>query len=297
MSISRRALPPLNALRAFEVAGRRLNFRAAADDLGVTQGAVAQQVRALEDHLGFALFDRLPRGLALTPRGAAYHVQLTMAFDALCDATEETQEKGVSQPQTITISVTPTFGIKLLVPRLTAFKDAIPWIDLRTLATEEVSDLDGNLVDIAVRLTSARLHSTYEAIPLFPETLIAVASPTLIGVQPLPLSRDRIRDLPLVHDGHGHWSSILRFAGKLPGPVFNHTALAIDAALAGHGVALCCRAFVEDDLVCGRLLQVADFTWPSGLVYQLVRKRRKTQSAASQATWDWCASNLALTVS
>lgn len=63
MSVARRKLPPLNALRAFEAAGRRLSFRAAADELGVTQGAVAQQVRALEDHLGLALFRRLPRGL------------------------------------------------------------------------------------------------------------------------------------------------------------------------------------------------------------------------------------------
>ena len=292
MSMSRRALPPLNALRAFEGAGRRLNFRAAAEDLGVTQGAVAQQVRALEDHLGFALFDRLPRGLALTPRGAAYLARLSLAFDLLCEATAETQDKGVSRPQTITISVTPTFGIKLLVPRLTAFKDAIPWIDLRTLATEEVSDLDGNLVDIAVRLTRGPLPVTYEASPLFSETLIAVASPSLLEGRPRPLSREALRDLPLVHDGHCHWSRILGFAGKLPGPVFNHTALAIDAALAGHGVALCCRAFVEDDLAHGRLLRVGDVDWPSGLIYHLVRKRRKTQSAASQATWDWCTRTL-----
>jgi len=68
MPVSRRSLPPLNALRAFEVAGRRLNFRAASEELGVTQGAVAQQVRLLEDHVGTALFQRLPRGVALTPR-------------------------------------------------------------------------------------------------------------------------------------------------------------------------------------------------------------------------------------
>ena len=70
-----RPLPPLNALRAFEAAGRRLNFRAAAEELGVTQGAVAQQVRSLEDRLGLPLFRRLPRGLALTPEGAAYLVR------------------------------------------------------------------------------------------------------------------------------------------------------------------------------------------------------------------------------
>jgi len=80
MMKSRRSLPPLNALRAFEVSGRRLSFRAAADELGVTQGAVAQQVRALEEHLGIALFQRHPRGLQLTLAGAAYLAEVTRAF-------------------------------------------------------------------------------------------------------------------------------------------------------------------------------------------------------------------------
>lgn len=104
MMPSRRKLPPLNALRAFEVSGRRLSFRAAADELGVTQGAVAQQVRALEEHLGQALFQRLPRGLALTPQGASYLTNVTRAFDTLGDATGRLLE----QPDTVTISVTPT---------------------------------------------------------------------------------------------------------------------------------------------------------------------------------------------
>lgn len=89
MPVSRRSLPPLNALRAFEVAGRRLNFRSASDELGVTQGAVAQQVRLLEDHVGTVLFQRLPRGLALTPQGAAFLTEVTRAFDTLGDATEQ----------------------------------------------------------------------------------------------------------------------------------------------------------------------------------------------------------------
>ena len=81
--IPRRKLPSLNALRAFEASGRKLNFRAAAEELNVTQGAVAQQVRMLEDYLGIALFTRLPRGLALTTEGSIYLVNVTRAFDVL----------------------------------------------------------------------------------------------------------------------------------------------------------------------------------------------------------------------
>ena len=80
-------LPPLNGLRAFVAAGRYMTFRAAADDLRVTQGAVAQQVRGLEDHLGLRLFLREPRGLAFTEEGRAYHVAVSRAFAQLSDAT------------------------------------------------------------------------------------------------------------------------------------------------------------------------------------------------------------------
>lgn len=103
MTPSRRNLPPLNALRAFEVSGRRLNFRAAAEELGVTQGAVAQQVRALEEHLGVALFNRLSRGLSLTPWGMAYLVDVSRAFDTLAQATGQLQKRS----EVVTISVTP----------------------------------------------------------------------------------------------------------------------------------------------------------------------------------------------
>ena len=110
MSNSHRTLPPLNALRAFEAAGRHLNFRAAADELFVTQGAVAQQVRMLEEHIGFPLFQRLPRGVALTSQGSVYFAEVTRAFKILDKATAQL----LREPKTVTISVTPTFATKLI---------------------------------------------------------------------------------------------------------------------------------------------------------------------------------------
>ena len=102
MPLSRRGLPSLNALRAFEAAGRKLSFRAAAEELGVTQGAVAQQIRALEDHLGIRLFNRLARGLSLTPQGAAWLADVTRAFDMLVESTDRL----LARPDVVTISVT-----------------------------------------------------------------------------------------------------------------------------------------------------------------------------------------------
>ncbi len=288
MPPSRRKLPPLNALRAFEVSGRRLNFRAAAEELGVTQGAVAQQVRALEEHLGLALFQRLPRGLALTTQGAAYFMDVTRAFDTLADATGRLHDRA----DTVTISVTPTFASKLLMPRLGDLNAALPGVELRTVATEAVSDFDRDQVDIAVRMARPPFPSGVEARLLFHQELVVVASPHLVKGLALPLSAERLRELPLLHDAHGHWPMFLGTRGKLPGAVFNQTALALDAALAGQGVALACRAFVATDLDAGRLLQVTEAAMTIEPSYFLVRKHSPLALDSRDAVWNWCVDQL-----
>ena len=290
MTPSRRKLPPLNALRAFEVSGRRLNFRAAAEELGVTQGAVAQQVRALEEHLGQALFQRLPRGLALTPQGASYLTDVTRAFDTLGDATGRL----LNRPDTVTISVTPTFAAKLLIPRLAELNAALPGVELRTVATEALSDFDRDQVDIAVRQARPPFPSGLEARLLFRQELVAVASPHLLKGLPLPIATERLGELPLLHDAHDHWPMFLGTSGKLPGAVFNQTTLALDAALAGQGVALACRAFVQADMEAGHLVQVSETTASVEPDYFLVRKRTAASPGAVAAVWDWCVTRLSL---
>lgn len=289
MMKSRRSLPPLNALRAFEVSGRRLSFRAAADELGVTQGAVAQQVRALEEHLGLALFQRHPRGLQLTLAGAAYLAEVTRAFDTLADATGRL----LVRPDTVTISVTPTVAAKLLIPRLGDLQAVLPDVELRTVATEALSDFERDQVDIAVRLTRPPFAPDLEAQLLFRQDLVAVASPRLIGNMTLPLPVEQLRVLPLLHDAHDHWATFLKTSGKLSGAVFNQTTLALDAAMAGQGVALACKAFVAADLAAGRLVQVAE-AGALGPDFYLVRKRSAPVRQSVAAVWDWCLHRLLL---
>jgi LysR family glycine cleavage system transcriptional activator len=289
MMKSRRSLPPLNALRAFEVSGRRLSFRAAADELGVTQGAVAQHVRALEEHLGLALFQRHPRGLQLTLAGAAYLAEVTRAFDTLADATGRL----LVRPDTVTISVTPTVAAKLLIPRLGDLQAALPDVELRTVATEALSDFERDQVDIAVRLTRPPFAADLEAKLLFRQDLVAVASPRLVGNVTLPLSSEQLRALPLLHDAQGHWATFLKTSSKLPGAVFNQTTLALDAAMAGQGVALACKAFVAMDLAAGRLVQVAE-AGTLGPDFYLVRKRSAPVRQSVDAVWDWCLHRLLL---
>lgn len=282
--VSRRKLPSLNALRAFEAAGRKLSFRAAADELGVTQGAIAQQVRALEDHLKVTLFQRLPRGLSLTPEGTKYLVNITRAFDILTESTESL----LDQPHRVTISVTPTIATKILIPRLGDLNAAQPNINLCTLATESVSDFDRDQVDIAIRLTQKSFPENLEAQLLFRQELIAVASPNFVSDLMLPLKLEELISMPLLHDAHDHWPNFLDTNAKLAGAVFNQTALAIDAALSGQGVALACRAFVDADIKSGNLVQVMSETKTVEPSYYIVRRKSSQSNSTVNKVWQWC---------
>lgn len=292
MTSSRRKLPSLNALRAFEVSGRRLSFRAAAEELGVTQGAVAQQVRALEDHLGLALFQRLPRGLALTTVGTTYLTDVTHAFDTLGDATRRV----MARPDTVTLSMAPSFAARMLIPRLAELSAALPGVELRTVATETLADFDRDQVDIAVRLIHPPFPSKLEARLLFHQELVAVASPHLIKGLSLPLTEEQLQALPLLHDAHDHWPMFLPKLSqndvKLSGAAFSQTTLALDAALAGQGVALACWAFVARDLEAGRLVQVTDEVMIKEPGYFLVRQRSPQPLASQEAVWNWCLDRL-----
>jgi LysR family glycine cleavage system transcriptional activator len=243
----------------------------------------------LEEHLGLALFQRHPRGLQLTLAGAAYLAEVTRAFDTLADATGRL----LVRPDTVTISVTPTVAAKLLIPRLGDLQAALPDVELRTVATEALSDFERDQVDIAVRLTRPPFAADLEAKLLFRQDLVAVASPRLVGNVTLPLSSEQLRALPLLHDAQGHWATFLKTSSKLPGAVFNQTTLALDAAMAGQGVALACKAFVAMDLAAGRLVQVAE-AGTLGPDFYLVRKRSAPVRQSVDAVWDWCLHRLLL---
>lgn len=175
-------LPPLNALRAFEVSARHLNFRAAADEIGVTQGAVAQQVRHLEDVLGLKLFERLPRGLALTHDGAAYFSDVQRALHAIADATD----KLVKRRAALTISTTPSFASKWLIPRLAQFTDAHPDYDVRVIADPQIATFRHDGVDLAIRYGKPPFGKHLATHALFPLDVYAVCSPSVLTAPASP---------------------------------------------------------------------------------------------------------------
>jgi len=289
MSQGFNALPPLNALKVFEAVTRHLNFRLAAEELGVTQGAVAQQIRGLEASLGLKLFERLPRTLALTGAGAGYAVSIRQAFELIDEATRTLRP----EPNRLTLSVTPTFASRWMLPRLPGFTAAWPDIDLRVLASERLVQFHHEGVDLAVRYGRPPFGAGLDATLLFSQTVLAVVSPTLLAEMGDPAESDRCLRYALLHDGHHLWPAFL--ASIFPNLSlhhqhhlrFNQTALALEAAISGQGIALTSPHFVQNDLASGRLVPAFRQQMTMDAGWYLVWPRRPREPAPVLAVRDW----------
>ncbi|WP_186288884.1 LysR substrate-binding domain-containing protein [Burkholderia gladioli] len=283
-----RRLPPLNALRAFEAAARHLNFRLAAEEIGVTQGAVAQQVRHLEDVLQRPLFDRLPRGLALTADGRAYFPAVQRAFAIVADATDTLSRR----PSTLSISTAPSFASKWLIPRLAQLRESQPALEVRVIADEKLASFRGDGVDIAIRLGKPPFGKGLAAELLFPLEVFAVAAPSLLAARPVRRV-DELAGQVLLHDAHDLWPEFLEAlrAGlavdPAKGPRFNQSSLAIDAAIDGQGIALTSEPLVERDIAAGRLRRVLDFSFPLSLGFYVVHPQGAADSGPLRDLRDW----------
>jgi LysR family glycine cleavage system transcriptional activator len=281
-------LPPLNALRAFEAAARHLNFKLAADEIGVTQGAVAQQVRHLEDVLARRLFERLPRGLALTTDGLTYFSSVQRALHIIESATDTLTHRASS----LTVSTTPSFASKWLIPHLARFTDEYPAIEVRVLAAEQLSTFKGDGVDIAIRHGKPPFGRGLVADPLFPVDIYAVCSPSLYDSRPIKKPSDLKRHV-LLHDSHDLWPEFLNALDEdvqldpRKGPRFSQSALAIDAAIGGQGIALTSEPLVERDLAAGRLRRLFDFAFHLSLGYYIVYPQEQRHSDVIEAMRDW----------
>lgn len=282
-------LPSLNALRMFEVVARHLNFRLAAEELGVTQAAVAQQIRGLEASLGIRLFERLPRGLGMTDAGLAYSGSIRSALAMIDEATRLLRP----EPSHLTVSVTPTFASKWLIPKLGTFAESHPDIDLRVLATDRLSHFHTDGVDIAVRYGQPAFGAGLNAELLMEQRVVAVASPRLFEGKGMPSSFDSLQEFLMLHDAHNFWPEFTAalFPGHPPPTAknmrFNQTSLAIEAAIIGQGIALASHAFVKNDIAAGRLVQVFKQQLLLDKAFFLVWPRKAQQSPALLVVKDW----------
>ncbi len=268
-----RRLPSLNALRAFEAAARHLSLTKAADELSVTPGALSHQIKALEARLGARLFERTARGLAFTDLGRDYLPVVRDAFDRLAAGTDTLF--GPAQAATLTVSVSPNFAQKWLVPRLGNFAAAHPSLDLRIAPALELLDFAATDVDLAVRHGAGNWPELATA-KLTDEHVFPVASPRLAAGKP-PLRRPRdLKAHTLLHaPGAVDWRAWLEASGIADvdvrrGPRFNQASLAIEAAVDGVGVALARTALAALDLAAGRLVQPFGPALPASFAYYIV---------------------------
>ena len=281
-----RAQLPLNALRAFEAAARHLNFTRAADELCVSQGAVSHQVALLEQRLGARLFRRLPRGLALTDEGHALAPVLADAFDRV-GATLDRYADGRFR-EVLTVGVVGTFATGWLLPRLDAFARAHPHIDLRIMTNNNRVDLAGEGLDLAIRYGDGAWHGTHA------EHLLAAPLTPLCAPGQLPRLSDPsalTRETLLRSYRAEDWPRWFGAAGlpcpSLRGPVFDSSALMVDAAMAGMGVALAPPAMFARHLAAERLVRPFDVEIALG-AYWLTRLNSRSDTGAMAAFRAWC---------
>jgi len=291
----RRRLPPLNALRAFEAAARHLNFSRAADELSVTPGAVSQQIQNLEEYVGAALFKRTPKGLLLTDAAQTALPALREAFDRLAEAASLLT--AAVDGRRLTLTAPPSFAAKWLVPRLGAFEQAHPQVDVWLSAGIELVDLAAGEVDVAIRYGSGR-YPGLEVRRLLNETVIPVISPELLKEQPLE-TPDDLKNHVLLHDGSPDlddscpdWSMWLAARGLrgvdgMRGPRFNQSSLVIEAAVNGRGVALAKLTLAQADLDAGRLVAPLQIATAVDFAYYLVHPKAKGRLPQVKAFISW----------
>lgn len=298
-----RRLPPLNALRAFEAAARHLSFTRAAAELCVTQAAVSHQIKALEAWLGAPLFLRRNRALEMTEEGQAYFPSVRQALDGLADVTSRlfAPDNGGGA---LTVSTMPSFAAKWLVMRLGRFQARHPDIDVRLHTSLVKVDFAQQDVDVAIRFGVGG-WTGLKSERLMGDEVFPVCAPALLqGDKPLK-QPDDLRFHPLLHDDYFiNWPMWLETAGvrgvdTSRGAFFNDSALMLQAAMAGRGVALARGVLVADDLAAGRLTRLFDVSLPGDYAYFVAAPphhflRRRVQvfrdwlfEEAGQARVDW----------
>lgn len=276
---------PLNALRAFEVSARHLSFTRAADELNVTQTAISQHVKNLEERMGVPLFRRLPRGLALTDEGLALLPVLAESFGRMGSVLEQFRDGQFRE--VLTVGAVGTFAVGWLIPRLRDFQQAHPFIDFRLFTNNNRVDLAGEGLDCAIRFGDGAWHGT-EAEPLMASPLSAVCSPSIAGRLRAPA--DLAKELLLRSYRADEWARWFAAAGVdcplVRGVVFDSSLTMAEAAAQGAGVALLPVNMFARELQGGRLVRPFAVEIETG-GYWLTRLKSRRATAGMRIFREW----------
>ncbi|MBN9036718.1 MAG: LysR family transcriptional regulator [Rhizobiales bacterium] len=285
----------LNGLRALESAGRLGSLQAAADEIGVSPGAVSQQIIRAEARLGRPVFERTPRGLKPTEFGARFLERLTAGFRALDEAVATSRRHA---DDILTISVAPVLASKWLVPRLGAWSRLNPGIQLRLDASVALVDLDTSDIDIAIRVGDGDWPGVRKEF-LLEQEIFPVCAPDMAARLGRP---EDLYGVPVVRDANSNlsWDAWLQpfglSADRLkPGNSFTDAALALDAAIAGQGVMLAWQTLAEYALSVGTLVAPFPQRARTGLSYWLVTSANRPEDRRIRGFKAWMKDEIAET--
>jgi LysR family glycine cleavage system transcriptional activator len=291
------ALPPLNALRAFEAAGRHLSFKAAAAELCVTQGAVSRHVLNLESFLGVSLFVRSHRQVNLTPAGAAYLQEARDALLRISDATSRARAR--TDERMLRIKAPPSCSIRWLVPRLGRFHALHPDIAVQVTTSHDPVDFGRDEIDVGIHY-GVEATDDWRHERLFNEVLIPISNRQLLGRK-----RCAPRDIAsqvLLHSLRRptDWRQWLDVAGlrgfsATQELTFENSTLTYQGAVDGLGVAIAQKALVADDISSGRLAAPSDIEVRNTLAYYLVYPTRRSSLPKVEAFQRWIANEAEIT--
>jgi LysR family glycine cleavage system transcriptional activator len=276
-----RRLLPLNALKAFEAAGRHLNFTAAAEELSVTLSAISHQIRQLEELLGVPLFHRTRKGLVLSTEGQLILPDVQEGFDHL----EARRGEG-----TLTVSMLSTFAMRWFIPRLPRFQESYPDIEVRITTSLKPADLEREGIDCAIRYGDGDWPGL-NATRLFAEALVPVAAPKFKDQIKKPAD---LKTQKLLHSQNRRedWRVWLKAAGQsdidpVVGQMFETRSYAIQAAVQGMGIAVMDPAMVAEEVAAGRLVHLFDDTLPLTNAYWFVCLEHMADAPRIRSMREW----------
>lgn len=290
-----RSLPPLTALRAFEVAARLSSFTRAARELHVTPAAVSHQIRGLENYLGVTLFRRTTRHVELTEHGQLAAEKFRDGFELLAHGVDQLRARHARA--SIAVSVTTAFATRWLVPRLSEFAARCPDVDVRVRAGGQPADFDLDEIDVAVRIGRGGFAGAV-AVPLLEEYVVPVASPAFIRGHGLRRAAD-LPKVPLLHDdsmrrvgrstGWPMWvrAAKIRSVDVSRGMHFDDGHLVLQAAVAGYGVALGRLTYALEELDAGRLKIPFGPALAPDLKYYLLVPQARSEEPTIDAFRTW----------
>lgn len=285
-----RRLPPLNSLKCFEAAGRLLSFTGAAKELNVTQAAISHQVKVIEEYLGFSLFDRYPRRLALTEQGKVLLPEVIEAFDRVSQAISGLTKEQHSN--LLSVRLAPSFAAKWLSPRLKYFWLQYPEIDLCLYHANAAVDFRREEIDIAVTYGKGDWPGVV-ADKLLGLDFFPVCSPAFMHNDKPLTDIDNLRYYTLLHDAsYDCWQEWLELArlGDInaeKGTIIDDTNVLIQAAIEGQGIALGSTTFVEDHLESGKLVKPFDVILENEFCYYVVCPESHLKNPAVRAFKEW----------